>query len=143
MVAMWRAAVGSLLIVLAGRALAQSGGEFELRPGSIVAGGGVSRADPLLLEGTLGQADTGQSRGGGFRLRGGLWSVVSEAPGASCVGDCGGDGQVTVDELVTMVGISIAGAPPARCENGDGNRDGKVSIDELIAAVNHALAACS
>ena len=75
-------------------------------------------------------------------MLGGLWPAISARPAERCPGDCGGDGRVTVDELVALVRVSLAGAAPEACENGDGNRDGRVSIDELIAAVTRALSAC-
>jgi hypothetical protein len=139
---MRRATAGALLLLLAARATAQSGGRFELRPGSIVGGGGASAAGAFTLEGAIERGDAGQSRGGSYRLLGGLWPAIAALPSARCAGDCGGDGRVTVDELVALVGVSLAGTVPAQCENGDVDRDGRVSIDELVAAVTRALAAC-
>lgn len=63
--------------------------------------------------------------------------------GASCVGDCGNDGEVTVDELLRMVNISLGAASVDQCLAGDGNHDGEVTIDEIIQAVNKALNGCS
>ncbi|GBD27226.1 hypothetical protein HRbin30_02571 [bacterium HR30] len=62
--------------------------------------------------------------------------------GATCAGDCGGDGEVTVDEIVRMVNIALGAAPVDQCRAGDGNGDGEITIDEIIAAVNKALAGC-
>lgn len=59
---------------------------------------------------------------------------------AACVGDCGGDGLVTVDELIVLVNISIDNAPASSCEAG--HQDGPVAIDEIVSAVNAALSAC-
>ena len=58
-----------------------------------------------------------------------------------CVGDCNGDGMVTVDELVTGVGIAL-GSLQRPCEALDANHDGQVAIAELILAVNNALNGC-
>jgi hypothetical protein len=66
----------------------------------------------------------------------------SPAP-VRCQGDCGGDGQVTVDELVTMVRIALGDAAVAGCPDSDVDGDGAISIDELILAVTRALAGCT
>jgi hypothetical protein len=64
-------------------------------------------------------------------------------PGAvSCLGDCGGDGLVTVDELLKMVNIALGLAAIENCLAGDANDDGQITIDELVSAVNHALTGC-
>ncbi|MFI5398487.1 MAG: hypothetical protein ACHQ9S_23390 [Candidatus Binatia bacterium] len=59
-----------------------------------------------------------------------------------CTGDCNGDGQVTVDEILTMVNIALGNAPLADCEAGDANSDHKITVDEILAAVNYALSGC-
>jgi CSLREA domain-containing protein len=59
-----------------------------------------------------------------------------------CLGDCGHDGQVTVDELLTMVNIALGNAPVGECTAGDHNRDAEISIDEILTAVNAALNGC-
>jgi hypothetical protein len=59
-----------------------------------------------------------------------------------CVGDCGGDGQVTVDELVTMVNIALGNVSVSTCAAGDASADGAITVDEIITAVNAALAGC-
>lgn len=55
------------------------------------------------------------------------------------MGDCGVDGEVTVDELVQMVNIALGAAPIEDCLAGDANEDGEISIDEIIRAVGFAL----
>jgi len=60
----------------------------------------------------------------------------------TCIGDCGGDGEVTVDELITGVNIALGATPTSTCPVFDANGDGEVTIDELIKAVNNALTAC-
>ncbi len=60
-------------------------------------------------------------------------------PAAMRPGDCNGDGNVVVSELVTAVNISLGTAPQARCRAADRNLDGRVSVDELVAAVRQAL----
>jgi alpha-tubulin suppressor-like RCC1 family protein/pimeloyl-ACP methyl ester carboxylesterase len=65
----------------------------------------------------------------------------TQAP-PSCPGDCGGDGAVTIDELVTMVNIALGSRPVADCSAGDTSGDGEITIDEIIQAVNRALNGC-
>ncbi len=62
--------------------------------------------------------------------------------GLTCTGDCGGDGEVTVDEIVRMVNIALGAAAVDQCAAGDANGDGEITIDEIVAAVNKALAGC-
>jgi cysteine-rich repeat protein len=65
------------------------------------------------------------------------------APTPSCVGDCSGDGEVTVDELLTMVNIALGTFPVTNCLAGDPSGDGEITIDEITTAVNRALLGCS
>jgi len=60
-----------------------------------------------------------------------------------CAGDCHGDGQVTVDEVITGVDIALDRAPLVSCVVVDGNADGIVSVDELVTAVHNALHGCT
>ena len=62
--------------------------------------------------------------------------------GGFCAGDCNGDGAVTVDELVTAVGIALGSLPLDRCPAANVQEDTMVSINELIGAVNSALQGC-
>ena len=64
-------------------------------------------------------------------------------PGASCGGDCGGDGEVTVDEIITMVNIALGNAATSDCDAGDENDDGQITIDEILRVVNSALDGCA
>ena len=61
----------------------------------------------------------------------------------TCAGDCGGDGEVSVNELITLVNIALGTAPITDCEAGDTSRDGDISIDEILTAVNNALNGCA
>ena len=63
-------------------------------------------------------------------------------PPPACVGDCDHSGAVTIDELVTGVGIALGTRPLAGCPSFDCNGDGQVSVAEIIAAVTAALTAC-
>ena len=58
----------------------------------------------------------------------------------NCVGDCGGDAQVTVDELLALVNIALGNADVSTCMPGDANSDDQITIDEILAAINNALA---
>jgi hypothetical protein len=66
------------------------------------------------------------------------------APGAEaqCIGDCNGDGQVTVDELIRGTNIALGNAPLENCPSFDRNMDGQVTVDEILAAVDAALEGC-
>jgi hypothetical protein len=63
---------------------------------------------------------------------------LSRSP-AACVGDCDGNGTVTIDEIVKGVSIDLGTVPVSSCPNFDRNGDGRVAIDEMLAAVNVAL----
>lgn len=67
---------------------------------------------------------------------------VVEVAGAACTGDCGGDGAVTIEELIGMVNIALGSRPLSDCRAGDENGDGEITIDEIIKAVNNALTGC-
>jgi hypothetical protein len=60
-----------------------------------------------------------------------------------CVGDCNDSGQVTVDEILTMVNIALSNTSISACEAGDENHDSQITVDEILTAVNHALNGCS
>jgi hypothetical protein len=60
----------------------------------------------------------------------------------ACDGDCRGDGQVTVDELITSVDIAMGGGDPAICPRADTDANGAVSTNELVRAVDRALTSC-
>ena len=70
--------------------------------------------------------------------------AVSKPP---CVGDCTGDGEVTVNGLITMVNIALCDNQPgctqlSACPAGDANNDGSIAINEIISGVNNALNGC-
>jgi hypothetical protein len=60
----------------------------------------------------------------------------------SCTGDCNGDSEVTVDEIITMVNITLGRADISACPVGDSDGKGEITINEIIAAVNNALNGC-
>lgn len=67
---------------------------------------------------------------------------IVPCPGAPCVGDCDGSGDVTVDELITMVNIALGNTPLSACTAGAADGSGDITINEIIAAVNNALDGC-
>jgi hypothetical protein len=64
------------------------------------------------------------------------------APTQRCVGDCNGDGAISIAELVQAVAIAGGAAPSTTCMAVDANGDGTVAVNELVAAVGNALAGC-
>jgi hypothetical protein len=63
-------------------------------------------------------------------------------PSPSCVGDCNGDGTVSINELIVGVNIALGTFSVDECVAFDANGDGMVGINELIQAVNNALGGC-
>jgi hypothetical protein len=59
-----------------------------------------------------------------------------------CPGDCDGNGEVTVAEVVRAVHIALGRRGVAPCPAVDTNGDGRVAVSELIAAVNRLLNRC-
>ncbi|MEO8605664.1 MAG: hypothetical protein ABI629_24055 [bacterium] len=60
-----------------------------------------------------------------------------------CTGDCNGDREVGIGELISGVNIALAVAPVADCPALDRDGDGAVDVSELIAAVRNALSGCT
>jgi YVTN family beta-propeller protein len=60
---------------------------------------------------------------------------------ASCIGDCNGDGQVTIDELLLGVDLALGGQS-GTCSKMDANDDGRITVQELMKAVDVALHGC-
>lgn len=60
----------------------------------------------------------------------------------SCVGDCDGNGAVSVSELIRGVNIALSKAPTTVCVVLDRNNSNTVTIDELVAGVANALHGC-
>jgi hypothetical protein len=59
-----------------------------------------------------------------------------------CLGDCGNDGSVDVDELIRGVGAALGSMPADACPALDGDGNGTVTIAELVTAVRNALDGC-
>jgi hypothetical protein len=71
-------------------------------------------------------------------------AVFSSSTSAqSCAGDCDGDGNVGVDELVREVRMALEGGGTVQCPPADVDDNGVLSIGELTAAVGKAINGCS
>jgi hypothetical protein len=69
--------------------------------------------------------------------------TTTPSPGTGdCAGDCNHSGEVTINELLTGVGIALGSRPLSSCQVLDCAATGHVEISCLIAAVNAALKGC-
>jgi len=71
-------------------------------------------------------------------------TAVPTPPVVPCVGDCDGRGDVTVNEIITLVNIALGTEHVADCPNGlaPGTTDANVTVALIIQAVNNALGTC-
>jgi hypothetical protein len=60
----------------------------------------------------------------------------------TCVGDCNGDGMVSINEVLTGVNIALGMAPLSSCPSFDTDHNGMLDIQELLAAVLSAVDGC-
>ncbi|MGH7789963.1 MAG: hypothetical protein ACRERC_24055 [Candidatus Binatia bacterium] len=67
--------------------------------------------------------------------------LVPRAASAQCVGDCTGDGRVSISDLILGVNIALGSQPVTACE-AFANQSGRVTITQLISGVNNALGGC-
>ncbi len=61
----------------------------------------------------------------------------------ACPGDCNGDGEVTIDEIIRGVNIALELSSLSTCSSLDLDGNGAVTVDEIIRSVNAALFGCS
>ena len=54
-------------------------------------------------------------------------------------GDCNDDLDVTIDELMTAVGVAVGYRPLRDCDDADVDGDGAVTVDEIVLSVGAAL----
>ncbi|MBX3025271.1 PD40 domain-containing protein [bacterium] len=72
-------------------------------------------------------------------------TATTSGPSGPCVGDCNGNGTVTVDDLIRMVNIALdlqplcPGEGGGGCLAGDANCDCRITVDDIIRAVNNSL----
>jgi hypothetical protein len=69
-----------------------------------------------------------------------LLALAQRAP-AQCVGDCAGDGEVTINDLILGVNIALGSQPVSACP-AFANDDNEVTVAQLIKGVNNALNGC-
>ncbi len=60
----------------------------------------------------------------------------------ACIGDCNGDGQVAIGDLIIGVRITLGQAALSECPAFDEDMNGIVTIAELVQAVAAALEGC-
>ncbi len=70
-----------------------------------------------------------------------LAATATPAP-PSCPGDCDGDDEVSIAELIRAVGLAGMGTAEG-CAAADVNGNGQIEINELIRAVRSALDGCA
>lgn len=68
--------------------------------------------------------------------------LATPAAAQSCPGDCNGDGQVRVEEMIAGVRIALGEAAIDDCPAFDASGDGELSINELVLAVAALLTGC-
>jgi hypothetical protein len=73
-----------------------------------------------------------------------LLVLLAAMPAAAqpCPGDCNGDGEVRVEEMIVGVRIALGEVEVADCSALDANGNGTLSIDELVRAVANLLTGC-
>ncbi|HYD49724.1 MAG TPA: zinc dependent phospholipase C family protein [Terriglobales bacterium] len=59
-----------------------------------------------------------------------------------CDGDCNGDDDVTVEELLTCLNITLGNLALTSCRFCDSNDDGVVTVDEILTQINRILTGC-
>ena len=71
-----------------------------------------------------------------------IWLLAAAAPVAACTGDCDGNGEVAVNELLQGVNIALGSQPMNACPVFDTEGDNQVAINEILTAVKAALEGC-
>lgn len=131
--------VGVLLTAGDGLAEIAESTSSVLNAGAFSCAGGVAASQTFSVVATIGDSSpVGNAASPNFAVASGFPSAQP-----ACAGDCNGDQQVTVDELITAVNIALGLRPIDDCVVSDSNLDRQVTIDELLTAVNRALAGCS
>ena len=78
---------------------------------------------------------------GATRCSIGAYEFDSPGPPSCNVGDCNNDGQVTIDELLTLANMALGNAQPSVCPHGAPGGT-EVGIALILQAVNNALTGC-
>ncbi len=106
-------------------------------------GDGVDDVMLNVMDGD-GFEDAVPSSGDAHVLSGAALSLAAgrEVSTQPCAGDCNGDGEVVIGELIAAVRVALGEDSVDICAAADVNRDGQVTIGELIQVVNAALTGC-
>ncbi len=67
-----------------------------------------------------------------------MFSIENDA---ICIGDCDGNGDVTVDEILRLVNIVLGTAQRSTCADGVSSAD-QVNVSVVLLAVDNALNGC-
>ena len=62
---------------------------------------------------------------------------------SGCVGDCNGDGVVTVNELITGIGMALGSLPASTCLSFGVPQSSSIVIGNIVRAVDNALNGCA
>ncbi len=101
------------------------------------------KLEPVLGHGRTAQRKTRWFRGAVVRWSfAGMMFTAGGVEAQLCRGDYNGDGEVTVDEVITLVRIALSQSPLAACAAGDANGDGQITVEEIIQAVSMVLEGC-
>jgi sugar lactone lactonase YvrE len=71
-----------------------------------------------------------------------LCLIAAATPVAACTGDCDGNGEVAVNELLQGVNIALGSQAMDQCPVFDAGGDAQVTINDILTAVNAALQGC-
>jgi Zn-dependent metalloprotease len=69
-------------------------------------------------------------------------TATPTATATLCPGDCGGDGAVAVDDLVTAVAVALGAESVGACRAVDRDGNGSVTVAELVRAIHTAANGC-
>jgi hypothetical protein len=69
-------------------------------------------------------------------------ATVTPTPETSCIGDCNGDGEVSINELVLATNIALGLTDLDQCPSLDADGNGAVTVDEVLQAVANLLNGC-
>lgn len=126
------------MILLAGAALAQSGGGLDLTWSTIDGGGAMnSSGGAFSVSGTIGQPDAQPPpamSGGDFSLTGGFWVVTVTC---FCPGDLNGDGQRSGADVQLFLTCLLAGSGNCLCA--DANQTGGLTPADVPTFVQQLL----
>lgn len=77
-----------------------------------------------------------------FGMRTRTFTPTPTATPLPCVGDCSGDNNVTINELLAGIKQALGTQSQNGCPSFDLNSDAVVTIDELVLAVHYSLNGC-